>query len=45
MDALREIVVLEAYDRYIGLELSDLAVDCCITKAQKAAGRRQAEAR
>ena len=32
MDALREIV-LESYDRYIGLELSDVAVDCCITKA------------
>ncbi len=32
MDALREIV-LEAYDRYIGLELSDVVVDCCITKA------------
>jgi IS5 family transposase len=29
---LREIV-LEAYDRYIGLELSEVAVDCCITKA------------
>lgn len=25
--------MLEAYDRYIGLELSELAVDCCITKA------------
>jgi hypothetical protein len=24
---------LEAYDRIIGLELSDIAVDCCITKA------------
>jgi transposase len=32
MDSLREIV-LESYDRYIGLELSDVAVDCCITKA------------
>ena len=32
MDALREIV-LEAYDRLIGLELSDVAVDGCITKA------------
>jgi hypothetical protein len=32
IDALRE-VVLEAYDRYIGLELSEVAVDCCITKA------------
>jgi transposase len=32
MEALREIV-LEAYDRYIGLELSEVAVDCCVTKA------------
>jgi hypothetical protein len=32
IDALRE-AVLEAYNRYIGLELSDVAVDCCITKA------------
>jgi transposase len=29
---LREMA-LEAYDRTIGLELSELAVDCCITKA------------
>ena len=32
VDALREIA-LEAYDRMIGLELADVAVDCCITKA------------
>ncbi len=32
MDHLREMV-LEAYDRFIGLLLSDLAVDGCITKA------------
>jgi transposase len=32
METLREIV-LEAYDRLIGLELADLAVDGCITKA------------
>jgi len=32
MDTLCEIV-LEAYDRYIGLELCEVAVDCCITKA------------
>jgi len=32
MASLREIV-LESYDRYIGLELSDVAVDCCLTKA------------
>ena len=28
-----EGMVREAYDRVIGLELSDVAVDCCITKA------------
>jgi transposase len=32
IDTLRK-VVLEAYDRLIGLELSEVAVDCCITKA------------
>jgi IS5 family transposase len=32
MDHLREMV-LEAYDRFIGLLLGDLAVDCCITKS------------
>jgi hypothetical protein len=32
MDALRELV-LEAYDRLIGLELAEVAVDGCITKA------------
>jgi transposase len=32
METLRQLT-LEAYDRFIGLELSDLAVDCCITKA------------
>src|ERR687898_3106636 len=32
MDALEELV-RETYDRTIGLELSDIAVDCCITKA------------
>ncbi len=31
MDDLEE-VAREAYDRTIGLELSDVAVDCCITK-------------
>jgi hypothetical protein len=31
-DQLRRIC-LEAYDRLIGLELSEVAVDCCITKA------------
>lgn len=32
MEALEEIV-REAYDQTIGLELDDVAVDCCITKA------------
>ena len=32
MDALREIA-LEAYGRFVGLELPEVAVDCCITKA------------
>jgi hypothetical protein len=32
MERLREIS-LEAYDHLIGLELADLAVDGCITKA------------
>ena len=32
MDAVEE-VARQAYDRTIGLELADVAVDCCITKA------------
>jgi transposase len=32
MAELREMA-LEAYDKIIGLQLSDIAVDCCITKA------------
>jgi transposase len=32
MDTLEQIVK-QTYDRTIGLELSDIAVDCCITKA------------
>jgi hypothetical protein len=32
MEALQEMA-LAAYDRILGLELSDVAVDCCITKA------------
>ena len=32
MERLREIC-LETYDRLIGLKLSEVAVDCCITKA------------
>jgi hypothetical protein len=32
MEELRQMV-LEIYDRFIGLEVSEVAVDCCITKA------------
>jgi transposase len=32
MEKLQEIV-LDAYDHIVGLELFDVAVDCCITKA------------
>ena len=32
MDALEDLA-REAYDRTIGLDLADVAVDCCITKA------------
>jgi hypothetical protein len=32
MERLRQIC-LDAYDRIIGLELSEVAVDCCVTKA------------
>jgi transposase len=32
MDALEE-VARDSYDRYVGLDLADVAVDCCITKA------------
>jgi transposase len=32
MEKLREIV-LDSYERMIGLDLSDVAVDCCVTKA------------
>ena len=34
MERLRKIC-LEAYDRIIGLELSEVAVDCCVTKAPR----------
>lgn len=32
MDGLREMA-LEAYDRFVGLEVGEMAIDCCITKA------------
>jgi transposase len=34
MERLRQIC-LEAYDRLIGLELSEVAVDCCVAKAPR----------
>lgn len=43
MEALRRMA-LAAYDRLIGLELADVAVDGCITKAP-CGGRRPGEAR
>src|SRR5215212_3936327 len=42
MDTL-ELIVKETYDRTIGLELSDIAVYCCITKAP-CGGKCRAEA-
>jgi len=42
MATLRELA-LKAYDRAIGLQLSDVAVDCCITKGLLVAARRPAE--
>jgi transposase len=44
MDELEDIV-REAYDRMVGLELSEVAVECCITKAPCAAVRRRAGTR
>jgi len=34
MERLRQIC-LEAYDRLIGLKLSEVAVDCCVSKAPR----------
>jgi hypothetical protein len=45
--AALEVLVLQAYDRMVGLELDDLAVDGCITKAPcggHAAGRSPVDA-
>lgn len=28
-------MVLEVYDRFIGLQVTEIAVDCCITKATR----------
>jgi hypothetical protein len=34
MEQLREIC-LDAYDHLIGLELSEVAVDCCVTERHR----------
>ncbi len=39
MEKLQEIT-LDAYDRIVGLELSDVAVDCCITKTPSCGGEK-----
>jgi hypothetical protein len=31
--AALEGIARDSYDRFVGLELHDIAVDCCITKA------------
>ncbi len=40
MEELEEMA-RESYDRVVGLELSEVAVDCCITKAHVGARRRE----
>ena len=44
METLEELA-LESYDRYIGLELADVAVDGCIQRRPLAGARRRAKAR
>jgi transposase len=44
MEALKGMA-LESYDRIIGLELSEVAVDWCIQRRLRVEARRQAEAR
>jgi hypothetical protein len=44
MDALEDMA-LKAYDRIIGLELFDVAVDCCIQRRPRAVARRREKAR
>jgi hypothetical protein len=44
MERLREIS-LDAYDRFIGLELADLAVDCAVPPRPLAGGRKRVGAR
>ena len=44
MDELEEMA-RESYDRVVGLELSEVAVDCCIQRRLHVGGRRREEAR
>jgi hypothetical protein len=44
MDALEQIVK-QTYDRLIGLELSEIAVDCAVSRRLLAAARKRAEVR
>jgi transposase len=44
MEELEEMV-RESYDRVIGLDTAEVAVDCCITKAHRAEATKQAGAR
>ena len=44
MDELEEMA-RESYDRVVGLELSEVAVDCCIQSRPRVGARRREEAR
>jgi transposase len=44
MEKLRKIT-LDAYDRIVGLELSEVAVDCCIQRRLLVVARRRVKAR
>ncbi len=44
MDELEEMA-RESYDRVVGLELSEVAVDCCIQRRPHVGARRREEAR
>ena len=44
MDELEDMA-LEAYDRAIGLDLADVAVDCCIQRRRLVAARKREGAR
>jgi hypothetical protein len=44
MDELEEMA-RESYDRVVGLELSEVAVDCCIQRRPHVGARRREESR